>query len=136
MKRFLWYQAPFLAACIAIFAVSSLQRVPEVPLPVLQDKIPHAIVFGILAVLAHRAFFNQGRIPVLARVPMTSAFLFSLFYGALDELHQYYVPGRNTDIWDLVADVVGAAIGLAILSVILRRRKGSDGKGGSEQHGI
>lgn len=123
-KQFLWYQVPFLAACVAIFAGSSLQSLPEIPLPFLQDKIPHAAVFAILAILAYRAFLHQSHLPILAASPVISAFLFALCYGALDELHQYFVPGRITDVFDLVADVVGAAIGLTLL-VIFRGRTGS-----------
>ena len=121
MKRFLWYQAPFLAACIAIFAASSVQGLPQIPLPVLQDKIPHAFVFCVLTILAYRAFLHQEVIRPLARSPLFSAFLFSMIYGAIDEFHQYFVPGRHTDFWDIVADAVGAFIGLSIVYLSRRR---------------
>ena len=129
MRRFLWYQVPFLAACLAIFGVSSLQSVPALPLPFLQDKIPHAVVFAVLAILAFRAFLHQDRVERLRDSPGTSAFLFSLFYGALDEFHQYYVPGRMTDIWDLVADVIGAAIGLIVFVRVRAYMKSRNLKG-------
>ena len=32
------------------------------------------------------------------------------FYGATDEWHQSFVPGRDADVRDLVADAVGAAL--------------------------
>ena len=103
-----------------------MQHLPQVPLPFLQDKIPHAIVFAVLSVLAYRAFVHQSYLKRLALSPGISAFLFCLFYGALDELHQYYVPGRTMDLWDLFADVVGAAIGIAIFRFIQKRKQRTD----------
>ena len=40
-------------------------------------------------------------------------------YGAIDEIHQYFVPGRNSDILDWVANTIGSILGaLAIMLVI------------------
>ena len=47
-------------------------------------------------------------------------------YGASDELHQRYVPGRTADLQDLRADATGAAGGIAIawlVAVFVRVRK-------------
>ncbi len=122
MSRFLRYQAPFLAMCVAIFAVSSLPSTVIREFSFVWDKLPHAIVFGLLAVLGHRAFLHQEWSARLSGSPALSAFLFAIFYGALDELHQYFVPGRTTDIWDFVADIVGAVIGLSVLHIVARTR--------------
>jgi len=46
------------------------------------------------------------------------AVLFSVFYGALDEVHQIFVPGRVPDIFDVFLDFVG--ISLASLSYLIR----------------
>jgi VanZ family protein len=35
-------------------------------------------------------------------------------YGATDEVHQLFVPGRNCNAWDWAADTVGAALGAAV----------------------
>jgi len=37
------------------------------------------------------------------------AFFLSSFYGFTDELHQYFVPGRFADPWDLLTDALAAA---------------------------
>jgi len=34
--------------------------------------------------------------------------LIAAAYGATDELHQYFVPGRQADVADLLADAIGA----------------------------
>jgi VanZ family protein len=37
--------------------------------------------------------------------------IIAVLYGASDEIHQYFVPGRVCDIFDLVADSIGGFIG-------------------------
>jgi VanZ family protein len=35
-------------------------------------------------------------------------------FGASDEWHQSFVPGRFTDFWDWLADTLGAAIAVGL----------------------
>jgi VanZ family protein len=42
----------------------------------------------------------------------------SLLYGISDELHQGLTPGRTPDVMDLVADTLGAALGVAFVLLI------------------
>lgn len=115
MRSFLRYQAPFLLACVSIFALSSFSFATEVPLPAWYDKVLHAIVFGILAVLAYRAFLHQSSVRALAAHPAAMAIIFATIYGALDEYHQSFVPGRTMDAWDVAADVLGAIVATMII---------------------
>jgi VanZ family protein len=59
-------------------------------------------------------------VAVLAAAVIASAF------GATDEVHQSFVPGRNADVADWVADTLGAAVGALVATVALRlpRRAG------------
>jgi VanZ family protein len=34
-------------------------------------------------------------------------------YGVIDELHQSYVPGRDSSVYDWIADTLGAGFGAA-----------------------
>ena len=43
-------------------------------------------------------------------------------YGALDELHQYFVPGRACMWQDWVLDTVGTALGVGLAMVFARRK--------------
>ncbi len=45
------------------------------------------------------------------------SFLFSVFYAITDEIHQYFVPDRVCDIKDVLVDSLGAATGIAFLTV-------------------
>ena len=44
-------------------------------------------------------------------------------YGASDELHQLFVPGRMCDPVDWLVDMIGASLGSALLYVIMKRKK-------------
>ncbi len=36
--------------------------------------------------------------------------IFAIAYGVSDEVHQWFVPRRSFDPWDLVADAAGAVL--------------------------
>jgi hypothetical protein len=43
-------------------------------------------------------------------------------YGAIDEFHQYFVPGRSCDVWDWLADTLGALLGALAIMILVRMR--------------
>jgi len=101
--------------CAGIYWASS-RRVPELPNTGLIeiDKVAHAVVFGGLAFLvAIGLHFSRRAHPPqrLFWVPL----LFAAAYGALDELHQHFIPYRTYDPYDWLADVAGAAVMQVIL---------------------
>jgi VanZ family protein len=40
--------------------------------------------------------------------------IFGFMAGGLDELHQYFVPGRTMDIFDFIADITGIITGIIV----------------------
>lgn len=85
------------------------------------DKLGHAVEFGFLGMLAANALLTLPRFSTesekMGRV-LWSAVAVAGVWGLIDEIHQIWVPGRTTDPFDLVADVLGASIGAWI---VLRR---------------
>lgn len=69
------------------------------------DKITHFAVYGLLATLVCRI----GR---SWKAAIWGVFAVSAF-GASDELHQSFVPGRSPELADWIADTLGA--GVAVL---------------------
>ena len=41
-------------------------------------------------------------------------------FGISDEIHQSFVPGRSPDLWDLVADSLGALLGAYLAPLLVR----------------
>lgn len=108
-KRFSIWGA-VLGYCALIFFLSSQQdlTVPEVFSAT--DKIAHLLEYGGLGWLCARA--ARAEWPGwtnLAVVLVT--LLFAGVYGASDEWHQLYVPGRFAELSDLLADVGGGTSG-------------------------
>ena len=56
------------------------------------------------------------------RFGVVVAIVVAVGYGAVDELHQAQVPGRDSSWGDLAADAVGALLGAALATAYDRRR--------------
>ena len=82
------------------------------------DKIIHAIVYFILAVLLYFSFFKSG----LRKYLLLITVIFTVIYGISDELHQYFVPGRIASIGDVIADSFGAILGSFLAARLSRCR--------------
>ena len=46
--------------------------------------------------------------------------LLSSLYGISDEIHQSFVPYRTADVMDALADIIGSAFGVGVLSLWLK----------------
>ena len=91
----------------AIFYVSSLS---DPPVPASTDKPLHWLAYLGLAVLVVRAL--AGGLPRRIGFGIAlAAMLITVAYGATDEVHQLFVPGRTGDVYDLMADAAGALAG-------------------------
>ncbi len=105
--------------CAVIYWLSSQ---PQQPVQIHfshQDKVLHAIAFMIMAVLVWRCFrhFDIG-----IRSRFGFSLLFCSLYGLADEWHQSFIPGRQTDIADWLADTTGAALCLFMLYKLQKPR--------------
>jgi VanZ family protein len=114
---------PPLLWAVFIFVLTSIpgSAVPDVgDVPSGTDKLVHAVIYGVLGFLTARSLWEPagGR----PRWHYLLALLGIAVLALLDELHQTFIPGRDMDFADWVADVVGAAIGLSA-GVLLRRRE-------------
>ena len=80
-------------------------------------KCCHMTEFAVLAVLAWRAVRQPARNDQRQwRWDEAGLALgITLLYAASDELHQVFIPSRTGQISDVVVDVLGGAIGLALL---------------------
>lgn len=110
---------PALAQAGLIFTLSAqpADAYPEVRVPG-ADKIVH---FGLYAPLGAALCHALGGRAGLAAVA-------GAVYGATDELHQAFVPGRSPDPLDVLADALGAVAG-ALLFARWRHRSRHGGVG-------
>lgn len=121
-KQFLWFQGPALAWATAIFIQSSMSYIntPDLGFD-WQDKLLHAIEYAILGFLLRRALaFQDNRF--LREHVNWATILIGSSYAISDEIHQFYVPGRSSDLSDVIADVVGITV-VIMIYVIGRQLK-------------
>jgi VanZ family protein len=112
--QLLWYWAPVALYAGTIFYLSS-QSHPEEQLPSfllkdVSDKLLHAVEYGIMAMLCYRAF-RWAAGPAVARQAVVLAIVTASVYGITDEVHQLFVPFRESSWQDWLADTIGATIG-------------------------
>lgn len=84
-------------------------------LPPGSDKVMHFFAYGGLAALIFRAVYPTH--PLRPPNPKWGAWLVVLIpatIGAIDEIHQIWVPGRSSEFADFVADSLGGVFVLTL----------------------
>ncbi|MCX9084528.1 MAG: VanZ family protein [Candidatus Methanoperedens sp.] len=80
------------------------------------DKTMHMILyagFGVLLFYTLKYSLN----PVFRKQAFLFAIIIGFIYGASDEFHQSFVPGRSASMWDLAADVLGVTTAQTIIFI-------------------
>lgn len=94
-----------------IFLVSSI---PSLTAPgprfLPTDKIAHLVEYSLLGALLYKA--GGGRLGRFPWAELAFLVVVGASVGALDEVYQGYVPGREMSIYDWCADVIGTMIGV------------------------
>jgi VanZ family protein len=81
------------------------------------DKMVHITEYSIFGFLLAFMFeLTRKNVNPSARYCM----IFGAFIGGLDEIHQYFVPGRSCDILDFAADITGTALGILIWLLFIK----------------
>jgi VanZ family protein len=116
-KKYLVY-LPLILYWLLILTLTSLpgMDVPNVPI---NDKIEHLLAYGGLGFLLNLSLRIQNKFTLVKKYPAWFSVLIVSTYGALDELHQLFIPGRSCDILDWTADTVGVIIGVTIMTLLI-----------------
>ena len=104
---------------VLIFILSSYTIPIKTPSFSFFDKTAHIVEYGILASLIHLALRDRN---VTKHKLFALAFMIAFLYGVSDEVHQYFVPGRNADIFDVLANGVGAFCFLTLIQILSYQR--------------
>jgi VanZ family protein len=110
-----WRWAFVAGYMLAIFWSSSRSALPSLPGHP-SDKLLHFVGYAVLSLLVVWAR-TRGRWRRTSWGVVVLATAVCAAYGYSDELHQLFVPGRQYDLRDLAADVLGGmTAGLAVLA--------------------
>ncbi len=110
MKAWVFGWGPAALWAAVLFLLSELEG-PGLGVPTGVDKLAHGGVYLILGLS-----LAWGKRRTGAGVPGLLLLLMGVAYGALDEWHQSFVPGRHSSVGDWVADSAGVMLGLVLFS--------------------
>jgi VanZ family protein len=121
-KNLLSRWLPLFAYCLIIFIQSSQPSYEHLPDFRFSDKFLHFSAYAVLGILFFRAF-QTLRIKTNIRILILLSIVSASLYGVSDEIHQYFVPFRNADIMDVLANILGAACGVILYQMWVRRKQ-------------
>lgn len=107
------------ASVLWMAVIFRLSALPGSAVPGRFGSLGHFAVYAVLGAVLLLAID-----PALAswRAAATAVALASV-YGITDEFHQRFVPGRMSDPVDWVVDTAGAAVAVAVLLWLAKRRR-------------
>ena len=118
LYKILSYLFPVFFYCLLIFIQSSYPSPEQIPDWSYFYKLLHVVCYAFLCVVFLRAFLTT-RIKQNVRLVITFSILCSSLYGISDELHQHFVPFRNADLMDALADIIGSVWGVYVYRLLI-----------------
>ncbi len=111
VKPFTFYWLPLILYCLIIYIQSANPSPDQIPSIRFVDKVFHFAAYGIMGILFYRAYQTlriKDNLQMLMLLSVVSASL----YGISDEIHQSFVPFRDAEVGDVIADIIGAFSGV------------------------
>lgn len=110
---------PAVVVALAIWLLSSQSTLPQ-PKGILGwDKFQHLAAYCVLAgVIGFWVSPKQWKSRGWRWFTLVAAI--ASIYGVADEIHQSFVPGRNCNVWDWIADTLGALLGAGVTFFVFR----------------
>lgn len=125
-KKLLVY-TPLVIHWVSIFVLTSL---PSDSLPhfALYDKFKHFIAYLVLSILLTLSFRVQSRFRHAKKDFVKYSFLITIAYSTFDEIHQFFIPGRDAEILDWIANLLGIILGIFLVKRIITKYEVRDFK--------
>ena len=111
LKNVLYYWLPVILYCLAIYIQSDLPASEHIPSFEFSDKVLHFLAYAVMGILFYRAY-QTLRIKDNQQTLLLLSVVSASLYGISDEIHQYYVPFRDAEILDAIANFLGALCGV------------------------
>lgn len=105
-------------------AIIYLSHLPgsDIDLPMIPyiDKLYHGLEYAILTGLIVLSFLIETRYTI--KQIFFPVLVFISLFALSDEIHQYFVPGRSSSGYDLLADIAGCIFVLILFRYMKFRR--------------
>lgn len=86
------------------------------------DKLAHIGVFLIFSVLVLIGYHLKGKLNEHKTKHRNQALTICLVYGIVLESLQQFVPGRMSDVYDLLANFTGALLGVIVFNIFIKNK--------------
>jgi len=111
------YWLPFVLVALTIFILSHQPTLPYLSANFeYEDKIKHFIAFYTLGICFILAALKTKSFTVKQLFIIN--FVVCSLYGALDEFHQSFIIGRESEIYDWLADSIGGLVSCFFIPLI------------------
>jgi VanZ family protein len=120
MKRTLFF-IPAALYYAFIFYLSSRSHDIKIDI-IFFDKVIHIVEFALLGLLLSFGYFMSLKSPLMIKAVLTICS--GILLGGLDEFHQYFIPRRSVEFFDVIADAIGILTGLLLYYYFSRSAKG------------
>ncbi|MDX1627946.1 MAG: VanZ family protein [Fulvivirga sp.] len=107
------------AVFILVLTLTPGKSIPDLTL-LSYDKLGHAFVFMILSFLISKGFQELRRKALISTV---TTLVITTFYGFLIEFSQDYIPDRNMDWFDAIANIIGSILGVLVFYLSIRIKR-------------
>ncbi len=118
-KEFFKYHFPVIAYLIIIFIFSSIpgDDLPDLSYTI-SDKIIHALIYFFAFLLFYISLSHTRRDSFFHKNSILFSIIFATIYALSDEFHQSFVPNRDADIFDFLADFAGVLAGFIFIIIL------------------
>lgn len=118
-KEFFKYHFPVIAYLIIIFIFSSIpgDNLPDLSYTI-SDKIIHALIYFFAFLLFYISLSHTKSDSFFHKNAILFSIIFATIYALSDEFHQSFVPNRDADIFDFLADFAGVLVGFIFIIIL------------------
>ena len=121
-RKVLLVYIPLVLYWVLLLIATSLPA-NDIPALGLYDKFYHLGAYTVLSFFLYLTLIYQKKSKFLFEKAGIATIIVTSVYGALDEVHQIFVPGRSAEILDWAADLIGACLGVYIVYLMIKRFK-------------
>jgi VanZ family protein len=119
---YLLSKIPAILYSLLIYFLSSIPQQNIPPIRLLDfDKFLHLIEYLLYGCTLVLAFARSKSEKIAANSTMLSI-ITGILYAISDEVHQIWVPGRDCNLFDFIADATGLLIGIFLFQKLLHYR--------------
>lgn len=107
------------ALVVLILSVLPGSSFPKVKVTNIDKAVHFLLYFMLVCAMYFDNFLNKNK--NLTNKKLLCFFIFAVFFGAIVEVIQYFLPFRSAEWYDLLSNTVGAGFGTGVIFFVSKR---------------